>query len=999
MAWLSGWQYRKSHVINSASGAGTNYQIKIKVHYGSGSDSGEDVYLNGHCKTDFGDIRFTKDDGTTLLDYWMEEKTDSDYAIFWVEIADDLSSSNVTIYIYYGKSDATTTSNGDDTFLFFDDFEGTELDTNKWTKTGTGDVTVSGGICQVIGGGGTAEEIDSVTFGGSGQPLRFRSRHKYSHYESQCYEHAGLRIDADNYPAIYSSYSAEKRFASKKDGTYSYTSYSSDPLVYHDWEIRWKSGSAVLDIDDGTETVTKTDNIPEPNSAYLMYQADKDSSDYIIYIDWCFVAKYVDPEPSHGSWGNEEQSQLSSSCPETISLEDKLKKTSQVLKLEISSIQVLLNLGFLLIEHLATGFFEPDHFDQSSFEVGSFRTSKIETKKKEVVSLTSLASILFKRVLVSPLSFQVLTLKGTLKSFHEDLSFSVILKKFYEKIVTKGMYLFSQLYKASKSFKSLIEPLIVLGLLSKTSKKKIPSSVLFVEDLRKQIKRIHLSTLSLLGVLRKKSLHSTFISLKFSDLLFRKTWFKKTLTEIVAFFGVSSKDFEGSILETLSLVSLKSIVSKKTLQEVSGLIGSLFSQAQFLRTKLESLTLVPQVSKASSFFRSIFESLVLNDLSKYLVSVLLKTSMTLTCQMSSIVRKLRKISLNLFEVFSSEAIWIRTYSEALSLEDALQMLKGLVKTFYESLLLQETLTKVAGFSRDLYQTISLVEFPKVLYKKVISEANSLLEKSQSQTFKLFTVSFSLKSSLIRKVSSLQTEIFDLASTLEREIRFVRILLEELALVDSISKSLVLIFKAFESLSLESFLEITTFIRRKFAEVLFLTKSLGQTIFKVTFEPLKGTDLLKEKVSKEIKELLCFVFILRKKLVFSKLELLTLKDILVKETSRVCLATLIISSIIKSSRTQLKVLSAKLNLFDLVSRKITALEVSLQETIFLISFCVISVSKKIEEAINLASQILQVSIPFVRKFIAEILLKRYFTRILKRKFLAKVNELEKKVRTK
>ena len=145
MGWLSGWTYRKSHVINSASGAGTNYQIRIKAHYGSGTDSGEDVYLNGHCRTDFGDIRFTDDDGTTLLDYWMEEKSDSDYAVFWVEVKDDLSSSSATIYIYYGKSDATYTdaqTHGENTFLFFDDFPGTSLDTDKWTDI-SGDVSVS----------------------------------------------------------------------------------------------------------------------------------------------------------------------------------------------------------------------------------------------------------------------------------------------------------------------------------------------------------------------------------------------------------------------------------------------------------------------------------------------------------------------------------------------------------------------------------------------------------------------------------------------------------------------------------------------------------------------------------------------------------------------------------------------------------------------------------------------------------------------------------------
>lgn len=102
-----GWLYRKSHVIHSASGAGTNYPIRIVAHFGSGTDSGEDVYLNGHCRSDFGDIRFTGADGETPLDYWMEKKVDGNYAIFWVEIPDDLSISDATIYIYYGNSTAT----------------------------------------------------------------------------------------------------------------------------------------------------------------------------------------------------------------------------------------------------------------------------------------------------------------------------------------------------------------------------------------------------------------------------------------------------------------------------------------------------------------------------------------------------------------------------------------------------------------------------------------------------------------------------------------------------------------------------------------------------------------------------------------------------------------------------------------------------------------------------------------------------------------------------
>jgi hypothetical protein len=125
--FLSNWQYRKSHLITSATDAGTNYQIKITVHYGSGSDSDDDVYLDSKSKTDFGDIRFTNNTGITELDYWMESKTDSDNAVFWVEVGNTLES-NQTIYIYYGNGDVTTTSNGDNTFLFFEDFDNARFD-------------------------------------------------------------------------------------------------------------------------------------------------------------------------------------------------------------------------------------------------------------------------------------------------------------------------------------------------------------------------------------------------------------------------------------------------------------------------------------------------------------------------------------------------------------------------------------------------------------------------------------------------------------------------------------------------------------------------------------------------------------------------------------------------------------------------------------------------------------------------------------------------------
>jgi len=135
LIWLPGWEYRKLHeIIGSIAGAQTDYQVKIVVHYGSGVDNEEHVYLNGKCRTDFGDIRFTDSDGTTELSYWIEEKVDGDYAIFWVKIPNiPASPDKKMIYIYYGNPEAITTSDGEATFILFDDFD--VFDESKWVVT------------------------------------------------------------------------------------------------------------------------------------------------------------------------------------------------------------------------------------------------------------------------------------------------------------------------------------------------------------------------------------------------------------------------------------------------------------------------------------------------------------------------------------------------------------------------------------------------------------------------------------------------------------------------------------------------------------------------------------------------------------------------------------------------------------------------------------------------------------------------------------------------
>lgn len=111
----SSWTKRKALTVNNSANASslTNYQIQV------------DVSFDADMQPDFDDIRFTDSDGTTLISYWRESYTTSSAATFYVEIPSVVALSTKTIYMYYDNSSASTTSNGNETFTFFDGFERT----------------------------------------------------------------------------------------------------------------------------------------------------------------------------------------------------------------------------------------------------------------------------------------------------------------------------------------------------------------------------------------------------------------------------------------------------------------------------------------------------------------------------------------------------------------------------------------------------------------------------------------------------------------------------------------------------------------------------------------------------------------------------------------------------------------------------------------------------------------------------------------------------------
>jgi hypothetical protein len=93
------------------------------------------------------DIRFSTAPGNLTssgLSYWTEQWNEDGITRIWVKVPVLKSGAQNTIYMYYGNSNAPVVSNGNTTFLFFDDFEDGNY-SKKWNNVSIGEVAEQGG--------------------------------------------------------------------------------------------------------------------------------------------------------------------------------------------------------------------------------------------------------------------------------------------------------------------------------------------------------------------------------------------------------------------------------------------------------------------------------------------------------------------------------------------------------------------------------------------------------------------------------------------------------------------------------------------------------------------------------------------------------------------------------------------------------------------------------------------------------------------------------------
>jgi hypothetical protein len=269
--------------------------------------------LEEHCRTDFGDVRFTDDDGSTELDFWMEELNSGHNATFWVQVKDDLSSANRTIYMYYGNtttSGGVTTSNMTGTAVEVDDFEYSDsIENHGWTITlGEAATTTD----EQKYGSRSLAITRTATEAGQGNKALGQSSYRafmwlYDTEGAGDSEKRNYAMCYDSDPvadAILIGYKGAQSadYYAWWDGSWHTTSVARS-IGWHKIEWYFYGNEVYGKID---ETSIFTGNSQCGKASGIKYEVSPSPSPTTEYQDSWIVFKYVNPEPSHGSWGNEE---------------------------------------------------------------------------------------------------------------------------------------------------------------------------------------------------------------------------------------------------------------------------------------------------------------------------------------------------------------------------------------------------------------------------------------------------------------------------------------------------------------------------------------------------------------------------------------------------------------------------------------------------------------------------------------------------------------------
>lgn len=294
--------YVKTLTISAAAGAGSDYQVCIKVGE-SAATLNTTVNLDTPTQSfpttrdNVGDIGFRYNGA--FLPIWVEKvtyTTPTRIAYCWVKLPFDVTNGG-EIELIYDTGLTLRPSNGDEVFMLFDDFSVSTFDTNKWTGSPQ---SISGGNLAVYGGNivRTAnlfdDNIEMVGY--------VRSDSQY--YSSSACSIFGFVVGSQGYVRYFNN-SAWQIVISGA----SYNILSDGPSNWRRLQVQRSGGAGRVFIDEVLRWDTATDGGAFPTAQDQPYITS--SSTYRNgYVDWAGIKKCVLPEPSIVAVGPEDNAAL-----------------------------------------------------------------------------------------------------------------------------------------------------------------------------------------------------------------------------------------------------------------------------------------------------------------------------------------------------------------------------------------------------------------------------------------------------------------------------------------------------------------------------------------------------------------------------------------------------------------------------------------------------------------------------------------------------------------
>ena len=229
------------------------------------------------------------------------ENEDNKVAKVWVEVQEDLNVDR-DIYVYYNKASASNLSNGDNTFLFFDDFEGVTIDAVKWAKENT--VTVGSSLVNLDRTTLDAKLYNQTAFSFYASPFRVVSKYKHpTRYRNRLYL-STIQNPGNTGIGDYGIFDPSIMWAGASTGL----NLSISPISYFiEWinkpaDFQWR-----IYYGDVSEYNVLTRNYGSAvANLKWMYFAGTENSASDFSLDYLYITRWVASEPYFSSVDTEE---------------------------------------------------------------------------------------------------------------------------------------------------------------------------------------------------------------------------------------------------------------------------------------------------------------------------------------------------------------------------------------------------------------------------------------------------------------------------------------------------------------------------------------------------------------------------------------------------------------------------------------------------------------------------------------------------------------------